>query len=150
MNKQQLEEFLLRARAKTYAGATGKAKPLLPGSVQYEYAEGDYTYRDVYFIGNGVFPGLETIYFNDKPVWSMSYYGNFSGLTEEQADKMLRTALQDNWQTTRTYTQVKKDYGNFAYSCDGQGDMDELSGTEEITVGDNTVFYFYYAGGFIG
>ncbi len=150
MNKQLLESFLLKARSKTYAAADSKSKSILSGSVQYEYEDGDFLYRDIYYIGNGIFSGLETIYFKDAPVWSMSYFGNFSKMTEEQADEMLRKALIENWDKTRTYNLVEKDYGDFTYSCDGQGSIDELSGTEEIHVGDDTVFFFYYAGGFIG
>ncbi len=150
MNKKELEKFLLKARTKTYASADGKSEAILPGSVQYEYAEGDFLYRDIYYIGNGIFPGLETIYLKDTPVWSMSYFGDFSGMTEEQADSMLRKALMDNWELTRIYNRVEKDYDDFKYICDGQGTIDELTGTEEIYVRNKKVYFFYYAGGFIG
>jgi hypothetical protein len=93
VNKNDLEKFLLKSRTKTYAAAIGKSGPLLPGSVQYEYNEGDYSYRDVYYIGNGIFPGLETILYKENPVWSMSYFGDFSKMTEEQADTMLRKGV---------------------------------------------------------
>lgn len=150
MKKDELENFLLNARTKTYAAAAGKLEALLPGSVQYEYSDGDFSYRDVYYIGNGVFPGLETVFHKDKPVWSMSYFGDFSKMTEEQADNMLRKALMELWETTRTYRLVEKDYKNFRYICEGSGSIDELEGTEEIYVGKDKVYYFYYAGGFIG
>lgn len=150
MDKAALEKFLLRARTKTYAGATGKTTPLLPESVQYEHHDGDFSYRDIYYIGNGIFPGLETVFHKGKPAWSMSYFGDFSGMTEEQADTMLRKALTDLWETTRMYDHVEKDYGEFRYVCDGRGTIDELSGTEEIYVGQDKVYFFYYAGGFIG
>lgn len=150
MNKKKLQDFILIARTKTYATAEGKTKALLDGSVQYEYKDGDWFYRDIYFIGNGVFPGLETVYYKNKPVWSMSYYGNFNKMTEEQADTMLRKALMDNWKTTRLGSRVEKDYGEFRYLCDGNGSIDELSGTEEIYVDKKVVYFFYYAGGFIG
>jgi hypothetical protein len=150
MNKGALEAFILKARTKTYASAEGKSESILPKAVQYDYANGDFSYRDIYYIGNGIFPGIETVYFKDNPVWSMSYYGNFSKMTEEQADGMLRKALNDNWEKTRIYNYVEKDYGDFKYICDGQGNINELSGTEEIYVGNEKVYFFYYAGGFIG
>lgn len=150
MNKQQLEQFLLKARANTYAGAQGKMQPALSGSAQYEYTEENLRYQDVYFIGNGIFSGLETVYDGDKPVWSMSYFGDFSKMTEEQTDTMLRKALIDNKQLARIYKKAEKDYGDFRYVCDGEGTIDKLSGTEEIFVGDQQVFVFYYAGGYIG
>ena len=149
MNKKDLEAFLLKARAKTYAAGTSKVESLLPGSVQYEHSEDKYSYRDIYYLGNGIFPGLETVFYKDKPVWSMSYFGDFSGMTEEQADTMLRKALADAWQITRTYNRVERDYGDFRYICDGRGTINELSGTEEMYVGKDKVYFFYYAGGFV-
>ncbi len=150
MEKTELEKFLLKARTQTYAAATGKSTPLLPNSVQYEYSDSNFSYRDVYYIGNGIFPGLETVFYQDKPVWSMSYFGDFSKMTEEQADQMLRPALIDLWESTRIYNHVKKDYGDFRYECQGQGTIDKLSGTEEIWTGDEKLYFFTYAGGLIG
>jgi hypothetical protein len=48
------------------------------------------------------------------------------------------------------YKQVDKDYGGFTYSCAGSGSIDELNGAEEIYVGKEKVYFFFYAGGFIG
>lgn len=141
---------MLKARTQTYAAATGKAQPLLPDSVQYEYSDGEWSYRDVYYIGNGIFPGLEIVSYKNKPVWSMSYFGDFSKMTEEQADKMLRRALMDLWEVTRIYKRVDKDYGDFRYSCRGKGNIDELSGIEEIFADDEKLYFFSYSGGFIG
>jgi hypothetical protein len=150
MNKAELEKFLLKSRTQTYAAAKGKSNSLLPGTVQYDYNDGDFSYRDVYYIGNGIFPGLETVFFQDKPVWSMSYFGDFSKMTEEQADQMLRPALMDLWETTRIYHKVEKDYDNFSYKCAGEGTIDELSGTEEIYTRNEKLYFFTYMGGFIG
>jgi hypothetical protein len=142
MKKGALEKFLLQARTKTYAAAVGKSKALLPGSVQYEHEDGDFSYRDVYYIGNGIFPGLETVFHNGKPIWSMSYFGDFSKMTEEQTDTMLRKALMEQWETTRIYNRVEKHYKNFRYICEGSGSIDKLEGTEEIYVGKEKVYFF--------
>lgn len=145
-----IEQFLLSARTKTYAGATGKSDALLPGAVQYEHIEGNFSYRDTYYLGNGIFAGLETVFLEGKPVWTMSYFGDFSKMTEEQADGMLRTALQDLWKKTRMYTVVEKSYPTFEYSCEGDGSFEKVSGTELIKVNGNVIYNFYYAGGLIG
>lgn len=63
---------------------------------------------------------------------------------------MLRKALIDLQSETRMYTHVKKDYGDFVYICEGSGAIDMLEGQEEITVDAERVYYFYYAGGYIG
>lgn len=145
-----LEKFLLLARTKTYAADSGKMAPLLVGSRQMEFRQNNLLYRDIYFLGNGLFNGMETIYEAGRPVWSMSYFGDFSHMTEEQADTMLRFALLDLWEETRIYRKIEKDFGTFYYRCRGQGSFQELSGREEIEVDNRRVYYFYYAGGYIG
>ena len=150
MDKNKIEEFLLKARANTYAGNAGKVEPFLQGSHQLEFKEGGFLYRDVYNQGNSVFAGLETIYFQDKPVWSMSYYGNFKAMSEEETDKILRGALIANKDRVRIYKEVTWDKDEYSYNCAGYGDMDELGGEEQITKNGKKVYYFYYAGGFIG
>jgi len=150
MRKRELEKFLLKARAKTYVAAKGKLKPALPGSVQYEYKDGDYSYRDVYYLGNSIFPGLETVFFKAEAVWSMSYFGDFSSLTEQQTDTFLRRALLEFWKDTRIYNRVEKDYGSFRYICEGAGTIDKLSGEEMLYVGAKKVCSFSYKGGYVG
>lgn len=149
MNKNELEKFILVARTKTYAGAINKAIATLPGSRQYEYCEGDYSYRDIYYMGNGLFPGIEVVYFKEKPVWSMTYFGDFSKMTEERADQTLRQALIDLWDETRINNYVEKDYGDYKYICDGSGTIDQLKGRESILIDDREVYFFDFQGGFI-
>ena len=42
-------EFLLDAKRKTYAGDSGKKGPVLGGSVQLEFSDSNFLYRDIYF-----------------------------------------------------------------------------------------------------
>ncbi len=97
-NEKQLLQFLLKAMTKTYAGAKGKVTPLLNGSHQLEYKEKNWLYRDIYYVGRGIFMGLEVVHYQQKPIWAMSYYGDFKGMTEKEIDKILRKALLENWQ----------------------------------------------------
>jgi hypothetical protein len=152
MDKEKLLQFLLKARTKTYAGGGGKVSPLLVGSDQLEFRENDWFYRDVYFTGNGIFMGLEVVYFQDNPVWSMCYYGNFRKLSEEEIDRVLRKALLENWQTTRLWKYVEWEFENYKYVCipDYEGSIDEMAGSEKIFKEGQEVYFFYYAGGFIG
>lgn len=150
VDKKKLEAFLIKARTKTYAGGGGKVIPAFIGSYQLEHKEEDWLYRDVYNLGNAIFAGLETVYFKDKPVWTMSYYGDFKALTEEEADKVLRGALIENKDRVRLWHEVNWEKDKFTYSCAGYGNIDELGGEEEITKSGEKVYYFYYAGGFIG
>ena len=44
-------DFLLKAKKSTYAvqGDRAMVSPLLPGSKQLEFSEGNFIYRDIYF-----------------------------------------------------------------------------------------------------
>lgn len=151
MNKDKLQKFLISARTKTYAGGGGKVQPLLSGSDQLEYREGNFFYRDIYYAGNGIFMGLEVVYYNDKPAWSMCYYGNFKKVSEEEIDNILRKALIENWQTTRLWNYVEWTKENYKYVCvpDYQGSIEEMAGSEKIFKNNEQIYYFYYAGGSI-
>ncbi len=149
MDKDALTKFLLTARAKTYAADAGKAKALLAGSRQHEYKEGEFLYRDIYYVGAGRFAGLETVYYKGKPAWSSSYFGNFAAMSEEEADRILRGALIAKSNETRLWKKVTWKNGEFDYVCDGYGTIEELGGQEEIHKGRERVYYFYYAGGLI-
>lgn len=150
MNKEILTNFLLKARTKTYAAGIGRVESALSGSKQLEYCDGELLYRDVYYIGNNIFPGIETIYYQSKPVWSMSYFGDFKKLTEEESDRILRGALMEKWETTRMGNRVEWSDTEYEYICNGSGSIDELKGEETITKNGEVVYFFYYAGGFIG
>ncbi len=151
MNKKKLVNFLLRARTKTYAGNGGKVKPLLKDSKQLEYKEGEWLYRDVYYGGNGIFAGIEAIYFKSKAVWSMSYYGNFKKMAEKEVDLILRTALLEKWKTARTWRAVKWTRRNYKYVCtpDFKGSVEEMAGSERIFRNKKEVYKFFYAGGLL-
>lgn len=133
-------DFLLTARTKTYAGGGGKVEPVLSGSTQLEYADGDYLYRDIYYTSAHTFLGIETIYFQNKPVWSMVYHGDWGTMTEEEIDNILRPALIENAQTARTNQRVDWTKDNFQYLCAGEGNLDNFHGLETITK-DGTELY---------
>lgn len=148
MNIIELEKFLYNARTKTYAGAGGKVEPALSGSTQLEYAEGDWLYRDVYYTGKNTFAGLETIYYQGKPAYSISYYGNWGAMTEEEIDKILRGALIANPET-RGYKKIEWQKDDFEYSCTPDSfskSIDEIGGYESISKDGEELYRFYYAG----
>lgn len=146
MNKKDLEQFLYTARAKTYAAVGGEVKPALSGTLQLEFSDGNWLYRDVYYTGRNNFTGLEAIYYQDKPVFSMCYYGNWGEMTEQEIDSILRGALIANPET-RGYKPVNWDKDGFFYECSPDTDsFNEVSGSEMITRDGERIYYLYYAG----
>lgn len=150
LDKKKLLKFILKASKNTYASEGGSVKPLLPGSKQLEYSEGDFLYRDIYNLGNGKFAGLETVYLKNTPIWSMSYYGNFEKMTEEEVDKVLRKALMDKWDKVRLWNKVTYKVGKYTYINEGSGNIDQFDGGERIEKNGETLYFFYYASGIIG
>lgn len=146
MNKNDLEQFLYKARAKTYAGDGGKTVAALVGSSQLEFADGDWSYRDVYYTGKNNFTGLEAIYFDSKPVFSMCYYGNWGVMTEKEIDDILREALKA-YPETRGNKSVNWEKNGFIYDCSPDTDsFYEVSGSESISKNGEQIYYLYYAG----
>ena len=152
MNQKKLLAFLVEARANTYATGGNKVTPVFPGGKQYEFKDGDWLYSDFYNQGNKKFMGLETVYFKNKPVWSNCYYGNFEKMSEDEVDKILRTALVEKKDKARLWFNVEYKSGNYLYEChaDSGSNLNECSGSEEISKGPQKVYSFYYAGGLIG
>src|SRR6056297_3055857 len=151
MDKEKLTQFLLKSRTKTYAGGKGEIKPVLDGSTQLEYKEGNYFYRDIYYSGNLKFMGLETIYFKDEPIWSMSYYGRSFIKDEKKIYKFLKEALLEKWQKARIWKNVEWEKGDYKYICkpDFKGSIEEMAGLEEIFKDNKKVYQLFYAGGII-
>src|SRR5262245_34217482 len=90
-------DFLFRAKRATYAGQDDEATvtPLVPGSKQLEYRDGDYLYRDIY-LGMSYFVGQEVVSIRGEPLWSMSYAGGVtsSGIDSRAIYHFLRSVLR--------------------------------------------------------
>jgi hypothetical protein len=147
---KDIEKFLIKARTKTYAGSAGAVEAALTGSKQLEYSDGDLFYRDVFYTGKNTFYGIETVFDNDKPVFGMSYYGNWGDMTEDEIDNILRGALIANLET-RLYKDVEWQKDGFTYLCEPDlvDGVEEIGGTESISKNDKRVYIFYYAGGML-
>jgi hypothetical protein len=148
-----LAAFLVTAKRQTYAAGSADAdvEPLLPGSRQLEYREGDLLYRDIYF-GNAYFVGQETVYEGPTAVWAMAYAGGVmpdSPLTTGDLYRFLRAALQ-RVQEDRPYRGPRQcSDAPLTYSDDSQGDMGCFRGTETITFGGQAVYHLQYSGGLL-
>jgi hypothetical protein len=72
---QELARFLVRAKVQTYAGNQREMdQPQRPGFKELVFKEGRWEYRDSY-LGFYSAPGTETVMFDGRPVWAMSYSG---------------------------------------------------------------------------
>lgn len=137
--EEQFEEFLIRAKQKTYAG--GKALRVdssRKGSKDYHYEEenGRMIYHDTYF-GGDRFIGEEAVYIDgEKPCWSMNYYGYVVGDGDsEEIFKVLRKALvnvgKDN-SVLPLRGEGKFIFEKYRYIFKCKGTLSYFSGVEKI------------------
>lgn len=145
----EILNFLLTARTKTYAGQGGDVEPALAGSKQLEYSEGDYLYRDIYYVGERAFLGIETIYFQNKPVWNMVYRGewNPADITDDEIREHLPAALIANASTARTNQKVEWTDGDYRYLCEGEGELENFSGQETLFKNNHPAHIVVYHSG---
>jgi hypothetical protein len=147
-----LEVFLKEANLNTYANEkVEKAPSLRAGSSDYHYEKGDLVYHDTYF-GGTKFIGEEIVYKNEKPAWGMNYYGFTlkDEIDECLFDSILRPALMSGSGDNIPVRGPKKFIsGEWKYTFDVEGSLDNFIGLEEIFKNGEVVCRLYCHGGFI-
>ncbi|MBK9927428.1 MAG: hypothetical protein IPP66_19330 [Anaerolineales bacterium] len=151
VNIDELNAFIVRAKAATYVGSGEHAKSSRPGSHDLHFTDGKWSYLDSYFGGTD-FIGEEVVYFDDKPVWAMNYYGYILRddlLTAAQAGQMIKASLSRMYKEGRFL-------GGFTHSEDGltyvdtsDGTADHFHGREIIRRGEEIAYELVYHGGLI-
>jgi len=151
-DSEGLAGFLLRAKRATYAaqGDDATVTPLLPGSRQLEYREGDLFYRDIY-VGLAAFAGLETVYRASVVHWSMAYAGGvLAGASETQTRQVytfLREALERGTTDAPFRGPARHETFGYEYVNEWRGAVEEFSGAELIRRDGAVVYQLTYAGG---
>lgn len=129
--------FLLAAKRATYASAAGRpATPaLLPDARQFEFADGEFLYRDSY-VGVARFAGQEIVYRGDQAVWSMGYAGGLApGVAPAAAGRIydaLRAALAVPPPERPLRGPAEFQADDLHYRCAVVGDWREFHGAEAI------------------
>jgi len=153
MDRDRFVDFLLQAKRSTYAGQGDEATvtPLVPGSKQLEYRDGDYLYRDIY-LGMAYFVGQEVVSYRGHPMWSMSYAG---GVTPPWGDPFdpraiygfLRLALRHGTEAEPYRGPANFSHESWVYTNAGSGSLYAFWGIEAIARDGAQVYECRYAGG---
>jgi hypothetical protein len=147
VNLERLKEFLAEARQNTYASDSSPIdNPRLLASKQLEFQKGEYSYRDVYFLGEKRFIGQEIVYQGSKPIWGMNYIASSIGKMETAFLKESLFQLAEKCRFGEVCEYEKRD---FKYQDKGQGDLNEFSGEEEILSKGKSIYKLNYQGGLI-
>jgi hypothetical protein len=146
---QQLEHFIVRAKAATYVGDGEKAVSCRPGSHDLKFREGPFSYLDSYFGGTD-FIGQEVIYYEDEPVWAMNYYGRIlepEKISAAETGQIIKESLSLMYREGRFLGSFEHATGNGIYTDTSQGDPESFTGMEWITRGGIRVYELLYHGG---
>ena len=148
---EQLEAFIVRAKAATYVGSGAKSPSCRPGSHDLQFRDGDFAYLDSYF-GGADFIGQEVVYHQGRPVWAMNYYGRIlepSLIAAAQAGQIIKESLSAMYREGRFLGGWEHTMGNDVYVDASTGDVASFTGQERIARGGVQVYELVYHGGLI-
>ncbi len=144
MLKENITNFLIKAKQATYAGKGPESLSSRPDSHDLSYSEGELFYLDTY-LGSKNFAGEEAVWDNEKPIWSMNYCGRVinSGFNSDFLKEALTIIPVDKpFRGPEIYT---KD--NLTYKCSVNGEIEWFNGYEEIYNKNEKVYECYFHGG---
>jgi hypothetical protein len=148
---QDLNTFIVRAKAVTYVGDGQPIPPCRPGSHDLSFTDGDWAYIDGYFGGRD-FIGEEVVYFKGKPVWAMNYYGRILRsdlLTPSQAGQVIKASLSKMYAEGRFLGGFEYQHEGFTYTDTSAGEATSFRGQEYISRNGETAYELLYHGGLI-
>lgn len=153
---EELNKFLGKAALAGYAGGGEGFTAKQDGFFEYEYREGDFSYKDR-FTGFFTSAGMEVVWYKGKPVWIQGYGG---GMTEEYRENedfanetftFLQKTLSRGEKLESFQPRGPKSFteGDWKYQCEWKGDIAEFKGEERIFYKGKHVFTHYFFGGFL-
>lgn len=141
---EQLIAFRLEANVNTYAAFMNETQSTRPGSHDYSYSNGDYTYHDTY-VGGEQFAGQEAIWYQGKVRYAMNYLGRVLG--QHFSGNFLKEALR-HATPGRPYRGPEfYQSGEYTYKSSVAGDFTWFQGFEEIYCDDEKQYECYFHGG---
>lgn len=151
MKIEELNAFIVRAKAATYVGNGEHVSPCRQGSHDLRFEDGPWTYHDSYF-GGSDFIGEEVVYFEGKPVWAMNYYGRILRadlITAAQAGQMIKASLSRMYTEGRFLGGFRHTEQDLTYIDASNGTVNSFRGRELIRRGQVTAYELDYHGGLI-
>ena len=148
---QALNAFIVRAKAATYVGDGEQVTPCGTGSHDLRFTDGEWSYHDSYF-GGADFIGEEVVYFREKPIWAMNYYGRILRddlLTGAQAGQMIKASLSRMYQAGRFLGGFEHNENDLTYVDASEGSTAYFHGREIIRREQEIAYELLYHGGLI-
>ncbi len=149
--EKALLTFIVRAKAQTYVGDGQPSLARRPGAHELEYREGSFAYLDSYF-GGADFIGEEVVYFEERPVWAMNYYGRILEPTQieaAEAGQIIKTSLSALYREGRFLGGFQHEAHGSTYVDTNEGDFTAFTGKEWIEREGEKLYVLVYHGGLI-
>ena len=147
----QLHNFIVKAKQSTYVGSGQKLLPYRLGSHDLQFFEGDWAYHDSY-LGERDFIGQEAVYYCQKVVWAMNYFGRILNpvrITPAEAGAMIKASLSRMYAEGRFLGGFQHSDGELTYVDTNEGDFLFFTGREWINRKGETVYELVYHGGLV-
>jgi hypothetical protein len=151
LSLNELHAFIVRAKQVTYVGGGQRLLPYRLGSHDLQFIEDDWAYHDSY-LGESDFIGQEAVYYRQKVVWAMNYFGRILGaarITSAQAGEMIKTSLSKMYAEGRFLGGFEYADGELTYVDTNEGDVQFFTGREWISHNSEIVYELVYHGGLI-
>lgn len=150
MDLSQLKQFILEASHNTYASENPDIKvKQKDNSETIVYEKDNWKYHDNYF-GGEPYGGREVVFYDNKPVWMMVYYGwVVEGSDPKDVYGILTKALRSSsldmpYRGPKELIEEDSKYVNELH-----GDVDNFYGEEKIFKGDTLLYTAKYIGGLV-
>ena len=150
MDLEKLKQFILEASHNTYASEDKDIRKVQKDkSTTITYSNGDWSYHDNYF-GGEPYGGREVVFYKNKPLWMMVYYGwVVDGIDPDRVYPILTKALRNStidkpYRGPDEYIEESTIYAN-----DMEGDVENFRGEERIYDGEELLYIARYMGGII-
>lgn len=149
MDTNDLRSFLLAASL-PHATGTSNAKSMPDSSTTITFEQGDYSFHDNFY-GGEPYGGRAVIYYKQKPVWIMVYYGQVhdTELNMDAVYTFLRLALQHAPPDKPFRGPDNFVRGSLQYKNEVHGDIETYSGKEVILENGQEIYWTTYQGGLI-
>ena len=151
LSLQNLNAFIVRAKAATYVGDGQHAPSCRPESHDLKFADGDWSYLDSYFGGRD-FIGQEVVYHTGSPVWAMNYYGRILRedlITPAQTGQIIKVSLSSMYAEGRFLGGFEYRHEGFVYTDSSEGAVSCFHGRETIAREGVIAYELVYHGGLI-
>jgi hypothetical protein len=144
-----LADFIVKAKIAGYATAgEGGESDRKDFAKELAFAEGDLQYIDRYY-GFDSFAGIEVVWFQGTPIWSITYYGMVlsPAVPPIQIYGFLKDAMRLISSDRPFRGPSSFERGDFQYSDQSAGDFNCFTGVERICHQRQEVYRLTYNGG---